>query len=128
INNLHRLEHLTFGKLSGMSGKLNGKISVGGTVAKPELNGELVFDQAKLKINSLNFQARINHEKISIQNKGIHFDNFVIEDAHEKKLEINGDILTTNFSKFEFDLNLSAKRFQAINSTKADNKTFYGDL
>jgi hypothetical protein len=128
INALHRLEQISLGYFSEMKGKINGKISVKGTTKKPELKGYLGFNETTFKVNSLNFVAKISDEKILLDQAGIHFSDFVIEDEQSKELTVNGDILTTDFSGFGFDMHLVTKDFQPVNSTVADNPLFYGKL
>lgn len=128
INALHRLEQVSLGYFSEMKGKINGKISVKGTTKKPELKGYIGFDETTFKVNSLNFLAKIRDEKILLDQAGIHFNDFVIEDEQAKQLTVNGDILTTDFSGFGFDMHLATKDFQPINSTVSDNPLFYGKL
>ncbi len=128
INDLYRLEKFTFGFLSEMKGKINGQIALRGTSQKPDINGFVDFEKTAFKINSLNFLARIENEKIQLSNQGIHFDDFVVEDNQNKKLTVVGDLLTNNFSDFGFDLHVATNDFQPMNSTSADNSLFYGKL
>nr|NQU90138.1 translocation/assembly module TamB domain-containing protein [Bacteroidota bacterium] len=128
IENFGRFERFTFNQLSQMSGKLDGEFQILGTGSDPKINGFLTFNSVSMKINSLNFLARLNHESVRLDDKGVHFDKFTITDATDKQLELNGDILTTNFTDFGFDLNIHADHFQPVNSTKADNSLFYGSL
>lgn len=128
IDDLSRLEKYTFNALSDMSGKINGEISLKGTTEKPELNGFIGFEETAFNINSLNFLARISHQRINLNEKGIQFNDFVIEDVQAKKLTVNGDIFISNFRDFEFDLNLVTRDFQPINSTASDNPVFFGKL
>jgi hypothetical protein len=111
-----------------MKGKINGRISVKGTTQQPELKGYIGFNETTFEVNSLNFLAKISDEKILLDQEGIHFNDFVIEDAQAKKLTVNGHILTTDFSDFGFDMHLVTKDFQPVNSTVADNPVFYGKL
>jgi len=128
INNLSRFEQFTFGYLSAMEGKINGEISVKGTTLDPDIKGIIGFKETVFRVNSLNFLAKINDEEVQLDMNGIHFTDFVIEDAEAKKLTVNGDILTSDFSDTGFDLHITTKDFQPINSTVADNPLFYGKL
>jgi hypothetical protein len=128
ISDLKRIEKFTFGNLSEMNGKINSQITLKGTASNPEINGFIGFDKTEFKVNSLNFLAKIEDEKIQLDNKGIHFNDFVVEDSQTKKLSVNGDVQITDFSGYEFDLHLITNDFQPMNSTLADNKLFYGKL
>jgi hypothetical protein len=128
VNNLSRLERFSLGTLTDMGGKVDGEISLKGTMANPEINGFIGFEETVFKISTLNFLARIREEKIQIDPAGIHFTDFVIEDAEEKKLTINGDLLLTDFSNPGFDLQLITNDFQPVNSSVSDNPLLYGKL
>jgi hypothetical protein len=128
LNKLQNFQHYSFGALSKLSGKIDGAISLKGTSEKPEIDGSIGFDSTTFIVNSLSFQARINNEKLLISNKGIHFDNFVIEDLQAQELIIDGDILNNNFTDIGFDIHLGTKNFQLINSTVAENPLFFGML
>src|SRR5204862_3982734 len=80
------------------------------------------------RINKLNLFTRIKDEKILVDGKGIHFDNFLVEDTAGKKLTVDGDILAAANGPAMLDLKLSTKKFQPVNSTAADNKIFFGKL
>jgi len=128
INDLQWLEPYSFGALSKLNGKINAEVSLRGTTAKPDINGTIGFKQTSFNVKSLNLLAKLDDEKIDLDNNGIHFDDFVIGDEHERKLTIKGDVLTNNFSDFGFDLHLLTKQFQPMNSTSNDNHLFYGKL
>jgi len=128
FKNMHSLEKYLMGAVSEMSGQVNGEVSVSGSPDKPVIVGEIGFDEMAVKITKLNFLTRLRNEKLIFDAGGLMFSNFVIEDAQQQKLTINGSILTENYSDFNFDLRLVTEKFQPINSTAEDNKTFFGKL
>jgi hypothetical protein len=128
INDLNQIQKFSFGTLSEMSGKINSELSLKGTFEKPIVNGFIGFEETDFKITSLNFLARIKNEKLLISEKGIHFDDFAISDTLDKKLMVNGDILTEDFNDVGVDLRFTTNDFQPMNSTSKDNKVFYGKL
>ncbi|HEY1201021.1 MAG TPA: translocation/assembly module TamB domain-containing protein, partial [Niastella sp.] len=67
-------------------------------------------------------------ETIAVNNEGIRFDSFTVEDSAKHKAVIDGMVYTTDFSKYKFDLTVRATDFQAMNSTKDQNKLYYGQL
>jgi hypothetical protein len=99
-----------------------------GTTENPKINGFLDINETAFKITSLGIIARISSQKINFIDRGIHLKDFVIEDVESGKLALNGDILTTNYREFAFDLHLTTKGFQPINSTADDNPLFFGKL
>jgi len=122
------LERYSMGNISEMSGKMLGNISLTGTPDDPEILGSVGFEETALRVNSLNFRTRLRNEKLTFDKNGLLFNDFKIEDASQQKLTINGNILTKNYRDFDFDLRMVTTNLQPVNSTAADNKTFYGNL
>jgi hypothetical protein len=114
--------------ISNASGSINGKVVVKGTTAKPDVNGTLNFSNASFALNILGSQFRIDNEQLSVTDKGFEFDNFTIRDSSNNKLTINGEVLTRNFINYGLNLDVNATNFELLNSTKAQNKLYYGKL
>ncbi len=49
-----------------------------------------------------------------------------MRDTRNKTAVVDGDIFTTDFKNYNFDLNLNALNFQAVNAPKATDQLFYG--
>lgn len=125
---LKSIEGLTLGYLKDMSGSLDGKMTIGGTTDKPEITGQLHFNQAAFNVAMLNAPFTMPDEKISFDNQGIVFNKVHVLDQQKNRLTINGRINTTNYLDYGFGLKVNARDFQVINSTKADNPLYYGKL
>ena len=110
------------------TGSVNGKFAVNGTLATPLVNGDLNFNKAGFNYSMLNSYFTIDQEKIKINESGFHFDQFEIKDSAQNSLRIDGIAATSNFINYKFDLDVRAINFRALNSTKKDNKIFYGQL
>ncbi len=121
------LEGFSQGEIRDGSGSFSGNITVIGTVADPEYKGELNFNQAKFNVAYLNAPFVLPHETLSVDNKGLYFDDFNINDLNGNSFVVNGDILTEDLFNPVFDLDLQANNFKLLSSTKEDNKLFYGE-
>ena len=128
FSDLNKLEKFTLGELSQLKGAIDGELTMNGSFDDPGLKGIIRFKDTRLNIVKLNFLATLKNESLRFDDKGIHFDKFTITDAHQKELEVNGSLLTGNYRDFAFDLNISADKFQPVNSTSEDNQNFYGKL
>ncbi len=128
FESLQTFEKFSFGQLSEISGKMKGNIEITGTSANPDITGVLMFDNTCFKINSLNFQVLMRNDKVTFNKNGLLFNDFIVEDARNQKLILNGTVLTENYSEFIFDLSILAKNFQPVNSAATDNPIFYGNL
>jgi translocation and assembly module TamB len=110
------------------TGSVNGKFDVTGTLARPIVNGDLNFNKAGFNFSMFNSYLTIDQEKIKVNEQGLRFDQFEIKDSAQNSLRINGIAATANFTNYKFDLDVRANNFRALNSTKKDNKLFYGQL
>jgi hypothetical protein len=125
---LATMEGAFAGMIKNASGSVNGNISINGTANKPIINGPLNFDKASFALTALGSQFRIDGEKINVTENGFHFDDFVIRDTSNNELRVNGDIQTSNFANYTFYFDVNANNFQVLNTTKKDNKIYYGKL
>jgi translocation and assembly module TamB len=115
-------------KIVGARGSVNGKLGVTGTLSRPVVNGDLVFNQAGFNFKMLNSYFTIDQERIRFDERGIQFNGFEIKDSAQNPLIVNGTVATTNFTNYNFNLSIRANNFRALNSTKRDNRLFYGQL
>ena len=122
------IQSLSMGAISEASGYVNGHFDINGTFDKPDVNGALNFNSAMLNPTMLGSRFMIDKEQIRFDNTGIHFNQFTILDSTKNQLNLNGDMLTTNFVNYKLNLDLTAKNFQALNSTKQQNKLFFGQF
>lgn len=120
------VEALSMGAITKGTGYLNGRFDINGTAAKPGVVGQLNFNRAGFIPTMLGSYFTIDKESIRVNAEGIHFDNFTIRDSAKNELNLDGWARTTNFTNYKLDLDLTAENFQALNSTKQDNKLFYG--
>ncbi len=116
------------GSIKDASGSVNGKFTVKGTMKDPSIGGALNFNRATFVISQFNTYLSVDGEKLAVTEKGLQFDDFIIKDSLGNQLRINGIAATSNFSNYNFDLTVRANNFQALNSTKKQNKKLYGQL
>lgn len=122
------LEGPSFGAIRNTSGFLSGNVALKGTMDDPHLLGKISFNQTAFNVSQLNSFFRVDNESVTIDNNGIGFDTFTIKDSADNDLIVDGRINTTDFKNYAFALKVNADNFQVINSTKKDNKLFYGKM
>ncbi|MEP6928137.1 MAG: translocation/assembly module TamB domain-containing protein [Ginsengibacter sp.] len=123
------LEGFTKGGITDSRGNIYGKIALNGTMTKPNIDGKINFNKVAFNATPLNNIFRIDEAAIAIiNNKGIEFNNFTIRDTINNAIVIDGAANTTDFFNYNFNLKITADNFQAINSTKKNNKIFYGKM
>ncbi len=128
--NLKTIEPFSAGQITDAGGSLKGQMAISGTMDKPAVNGAIRFDQAYLTPTLLGERFSLTNEDIAVNATGIHFNQFDIVDSAQNKATINGDILTNDFKKIGFNLNLTADNFQAAKAVRkpGSNQPFYGSL
>jgi len=116
------------GMIRNASGSVNGNISIKGSVNEPKIDGPINFDKASFATTILGSQYKIDGEKIIVTENGFHFEDFAVKDSANNELRLNGTVQTPNFANYNFDLDVNASNFQVLNTTKKDNKIYYGKL
>lgn len=116
------------GAIHDASGSVNGKFNISGTTQKPAVDGELNFNKASFNLSMLNNVLNLDQQKIAVDNQGVHFNDFQVKDSTGNDLSIDGLAATSDFTHYNFNLDVKADNFRALNSTKKDNKLFYGLL
>ncbi|NNV57109.1 translocation/assembly module TamB domain-containing protein [Limnovirga soli] len=126
--NLSNIPAFSVGQLKDAGGLLKGSIAVKGKIDTPIVNGNVFFENAFITPTLLGERFSLPNEQINIIPQGIHFNEFSLVDTSGNKAIINGDVLTTDFRNYNFAINLLADDFSLVNSTKADNPDFFGNL
>lgn len=125
---LNTLEGALASAINNASGTVNGTVSIKGKASKPAIQGDLNFNKASFALTLLGSQFNIDNEKIAVTTNGFTFNQFAIRDSANNALIIDGTILTGNFINYTFNLGVTAQNFLALNSTKTQNKLYYGRL
>jgi len=125
---LKALESLSMGQIRQGSGSITGQLSVKGAIAAPKVLGDVKFNQVAFRANYVGSYFRMPNETISFTNEGIKFNNFTIIDSLNRQANINGGLLTTDYTNFKFDMDIKTNNFRALNSTAQDNDMIYGTV
>jgi translocation and assembly module TamB len=120
------LEDLIPGQITQASGILQGKINANGTTTDPNYTGLLTFKGASITPTLVGTKYLFEDESIRLDNAGIYFDNFTVRDEAQNTFALGGEIGTESFINPTFDLQVTAKKFMAINSTDKESELFFG--
>ncbi|MCA5005469.1 translocation/assembly module TamB domain-containing protein [Sphingobacterium bovistauri] len=122
------IQAFSMGYLQNSEGDLTGELDITGNLDNPIINGDLIFNKAKINVAMLNADFLMDNQKISFTNQGLQFKQFLLKDGKGNEAKLNGKILTKTYTDFDFNLNLTTNNFAAVNSTRKDNDLFYGKL
>ncbi len=125
---LHSIEGATGGAIRNATGAINGTVAIRGTADKPLINGNLNFDRSSFVLSMLGSQFNLDKQSIAVTNDGLTFNKFTIKDSTGNALVFDGNVATTNFVNYNFNIKVTARDFQLLNSTKKDNPIYYGKM
>lgn len=122
------IEAFSMGQITEAAGSLTGNILIQGESDKPQITGELVFNDAFLKPTVLNNRLELKNETIQLKDDGIYFDSFTLLDAGQNSAIIDGSVQMKQFKDFVFNLHVNTTDFLVFNTTSKDNKVFFGRM
>nr|WP_280173745.1 translocation/assembly module TamB [Pontibacter indicus] len=126
--NLASFGGFTQGMVDDLAGSANGRLRITGSLAQPAIRGGLDFNQARFNLTMLNSPFTLQNERMEFTEQGISMRDFTLTDSLGNTLDINGNILTQNYTDYTFDLRARTERFLVMNSTANDNDLFYGNV
>lgn len=124
--NMVVLEGFAMGALRDTQGSLTGDLEIAQSGGEIQYQGYLLFNDAGFNVSMLNAPFSLNNQRLDLDQDGIYFDQFTLQDQGSNRFTIDGEILTETMLNPAFDLQLQARDFMAMNSTQDDNDLFYG--
>jgi translocation and assembly module TamB len=123
---LNVLEGLLTETIDNASGELRGEFTFENNPDTMLYSGNINFHEASMLIKPLNNTFTFSNDPISLNNSGLYFDKFIIEDPGGNIFEVRGNVLTENISNPELNIDIIADNFLLLNSSAGDNELFYG--
>ncbi|MDE6812203.1 MAG: translocation/assembly module TamB domain-containing protein [Muribaculaceae bacterium] len=111
-----------------LSGVLNGKLNMTGSLSKPLLNGDIECDSVAVFIPMIGSSLKLSDSPVTVSDNLITFNKFNIFGANDNPLQINGDVDARNFDELRFNLDVNASNFALVNNTAKANSDLYGKL
>ena len=93
-----------------------------------ELNGELTFYDARMKINILNSIFRIPTQHILLTDEKMMFNNFTVRDTLDRPLTLNGFIDFGDPRGVRSDLNITSSKLQVMSRDKRSTAPLSGNV
>ncbi len=124
--NMKALEPFTMGSMSNMYGAVSGKFDITGTTKAPKVLGNMHFNNAGGVVSFLGSNLHLPDEDIVIDERGIVFNNVVIADSLNNEMVMNGRIMTRDYSRFIFNLNVTADNFMALGPQQNKDQWIWG--
>jgi len=126
--NLLPLNPLLDGILSNIRGDAKGNVKVIGDLNKPDINGNLVLNNAGLGVPYLNVDYAFNDSaSVTLENQTFIFNDIELTDVkYKSKGQLKGTISHVNFSKWSLGLEISTPRLLVLDTKESEEALYYG--
>lgn len=125
---LKEIESVSMGQIKQGKGTISGEFTIKGQPAKPQILGDLRFNDAGFKVAMINSYFTMPNQRIAFTEQGIDFNKFTLVDSLGQKATVDGNINISDFSNVKFGLDVRTNNFRAMNSTSEDNEMIYGTV
>ncbi len=102
-----------------LSGVLNGRMDITGSIAEPIFNGSIDFDSTAVAVGMTGASYRFSDVKIPVDSNIVTFKDFSIYGLNNNPLSINGTVDARHLTDIRYDLAMKASNMQVVNSTRA---------
>jgi translocation and assembly module TamB len=113
---------------SGLTGAVQGKVDIRGSLTAPELHGRLSLKDVAFKPRLLSIPLRIPGGEIILSGSSLNIPGLVFLDSLDNKATLSGAINISKPSDPRFDLKIKTTQFLALNTKKTDNPLYYGRI
>ena len=112
--------------ISQVQGKVTGKVDITGPLSAPQANGEVMLDNAGIRINYLNTKYTFSHPLIIRPDQFV-MDNVTLLDGQGGRAKARSFSLNhESFSRWNFDVAAELDNLLVLNTTINENQLFYG--
>ena len=109
-----------------VAGTISGKLSVGGTLSDPLVQGSGLINNGGIKINYLNTEYTYNGA-VEFSKDLISLSDLNFEDLNGSPANFGGEVRHNSFRDFSLDLTGNLNSFQVLNTTFDNADIYYGD-
>jgi len=116
------------GVITNIRGMVSGNAKVTGRFRRPQINGQLDFDDGGLSIPYLNVDYAFQDDTvITLIQQSFVFNNARLTDSeYFSKSTLSGSVNHVNFSNWSLGLNLNSDRLLVLNTEDAEDALYYG--
>ena len=113
--------------LKELSGTLRADMSIKGSTAKPQINGNFTFaDEVFITPTATGARIYAENQQIDFTGDGMVFDRFTLLDSARTPAVLDGTVTFADLADLRVDLTFDTEQFIFVSSDKYDNEAFYG--
>ncbi len=116
------------GVITNIRGLASGNAKVTGSLEKPDINGDLILNNAGLRIAELNVDYGFDFDtEVKLNQQRFIFNNVEMTDSkYFSRATLNGYMSHNNFSDWRLGLDIDTKRLLVLNTEDSENALYYG--
>ncbi len=113
---------------NAFEGEVSGSLAFSGPYSSLDISSQgLRIDNSRLGVDFTNVIYSASGP-VTLDSKGLTFDNVQVTDRFNEKGTVNGGIRWTHLKNMEFDTDIHFTRMEALNLKEQDNPFFYGNI
>lgn len=114
--------------ITNIRGLASGDVKVSGDIKKPQIDGQLILDNAGLAIPYLNVDYAFDFDtEVTLKDQRFLFNDVVLTDSEFfSKATLNGFLSHQNFSDWRLGLDIDTNRLLVLNTDDAEDALYYG--
>ncbi len=120
------VEQFLTGIFSDVDGRATGQLSIQGNPSSPTLLGDVLVQDATLKVDYTQVDYKIDSLRIQFLDDGIDFGKFTVNDKYNNKANGSGKLYEKQFKNMAFDFDVNTNNLLLIDTKAKDNSVFYG--
>ncbi|MFN0035543.1 MAG: translocation/assembly module TamB domain-containing protein [Saprospiraceae bacterium] len=109
-----------------LDGWLQADMNIKGTTDALQVRGTMQLHNTVVTPTLTNVRYELSETPLEFTAEGINLNGLTLRDPAGKTLEIKGKLATTDWKTIRADLQLHADRWQALNTMRQDNPTYFG--
>lgn len=114
--------------LATLDGSMSGELQLGGSFAKPILNGSVRFNQTSAYIVQAGTRIRLDERPLVVKDSRLEFDRFALLTRTDNPFTIDGDVDFSDLSSIKTDLQFMASDYELLNAKKTKASLVYGKV
>ena len=112
--------------LVGLEGFGEGVLTVKGQPQKPQIDGEIMVEDAYLISKPYGIRMRFDNDPVRVVNSHLLLENFGLYAYNEEPLNLQGDIDFSNLDHMKMDLQMRARNLLLINARQEPGSIAFG--
>jgi len=116
------------GVIENIRGVASGRAKVSGSLKKPQINGDLILNNAGLTIPYLNVDYAFDFDtEVKLEQQKFVFNDVTLTDSeYFSRANLNGYISHNNFSDWKLGLDIDTNRLLVLNTQDSEESLYYG--